>query len=546
MESAEQNRSTPENKKAKQIVLGLVFAAFGIIFLQQITHFYKQEKNDKLDGDIVPSESPSFSLGNWWDGNFQEQSNNYLNENFGFRNLLVRMNNQILYSLFRRTNTKEVIIGKDNNFFIEGYVNALNSVEYIGEDAINDTLEGLKFIQNKLSEIDKTFLVILAPSKARIYKEFLPDDYLPKEQRRTNYDAYVEGMKRMGINFLDFNAIYSAKKGKTKYPLFPQTGAHWSRLEAVIAADTILKYLSYLSKNDLPEIVIDKIEEKDYLEPPDDDIVKGMNLMFTPQTVKMGYPEYHIKTTNKVKKSALVIGDSFWWDIFLRKIPRKVFKTNEFWYYCRDAYGSTILGNKPVSGLDWKRRILQNDLVIIVCAESNYGRLGFGFVGNAVNALKKEISPTQEELSAIKENITTDAAWMEQIRKKAAERKLSVDSLLNETALWSFKYFGPPLKKITLEDVIKSIKDNQEWYNGLKNRAKNENVPFDTLLKKDATWFYNTMVEEENEGLSLPKIIELIKNTPDWMKQIREKAARKNISVDSMIVLDAIWYRDNH
>ena len=38
--------------------------------------------------------------------------------------------------------------------------------------------------------------------------------------------------------------------------------------------------------------------------------------------------------------------------------------------------------------------------------------------------------------------------------------------------------------------------------------------------------------------------IEAIKNSPEWLEQVKAKAIQKNISLDSMILLDAIYMTD--
>jgi len=35
--------------------------------------------------------------------------------------------------------------------------------------------------------------------------------------------------------------------------------------------------------------------------------------------------------------------------------------------------------------------------------------------------------------------------------------------------------------------------------------------------------------------------IQAIKNTPEWLEKVNKKAIEKNISLDSMIMLDAIY-----
>jgi hypothetical protein len=42
----------------------------------------------------------------------------------------------------------------------------------------------------------------------------------------------------------------------------------------------------------------------------------------------------------------------------------------------------------------------------------------------------------------------------------------------------------------------------------------------------------------------IAEFIQAIKNSPDWLEQVKEKAKIKNISLDSMILLDAIYMVD--
>jgi hypothetical protein len=53
----------------------------------------------------------------------------------------------------------------------------------------------------------------------------------------------------------------------------------------------------------------------------------------------------------------------------------------------------------------------------------------------------------------------------------------------------------------------------------------------------------NTLVV--NRQTKIDNFIKSIKNSPEWIKNVQEKATLKNIPLDSMILLDAIWMVDN-
>lgn len=593
----------PKAVIVKYALLLCVFGFFLTLFLQQKFHFSKRYKVKELDGYFEPKSLIEFSTNTWFNNAYQRATDDYLHENFGFRNLFVRLNNELKFLLFNKTNARDVIVGKENYLYDVNYINTYNAFEYAGDQAISDTVARLKFLQDTLKALGKNLLIVLAPSKARIYPEYIPKEYIHPSSYRSYYGAYTEEFKKAGINFIDFNHLFLIKKEKSKQLLIPQLGVHWSRLEAVRAADTILKYFSFISGTHLPEIQINQITEKKELESPDDDIVKSMNLLFYPRYKKMAYPEFSVNTTNKVKKNLLVVSDSYWWDIYLQNIPKNSFANNDFWYYFKDVWGNNYLGKKNIKEVDVKRSVLQNDFILIMISESNLDKMGFGFIGSAIHSIKRSISPSKEELELIMDNILKNSEWVKQIFDKSVKRNLSFDSVLVQDAKWYFQNNGPIHKGISLEDLKKSILDNPEWMLAIKNKIPTQKLPLDTLVKMEAISFmqeslkmnpfskkahlrnYKAMVEkirsnsewflkvkdkaalqgidlelmlildaiwqiefdsQNSSNTKIPKsfkeVVKHIKNTPEWMNQVNEKAKKRGLSVDSMIILDALWY----
>jgi hypothetical protein len=325
---------------------------------------------------------------------------------------------------------------------------------------------------------------------------------------------------------------------------------HWSRLEAVRAADTMINYLAAISGADIPRIKITSITKKDTLEAPDNDIVNSMNLLWYPKYKKMAYPEVKIEDKNKQKKNIIVVADSYWWDIYLRDIPKKVFEYNEFWYYNKELWGNNYLGKTDPRKTDIKRHILQSDYIIVLCTESNLSRLGFGFFGQAMSAMRQPIKPTSSELSDIKTAIKNEKAWYSQIQQKASERKLSVDSMLTLDALWYFQRKGPLKKEISLEDVKESIRVNEGWMKEITKKAEERKISLDSMMTEDALWFMKNHLQgtaqKKKEVLTMEIVRDRIAHNYEWMEQSREKAKKRNIPVDSMINMDARWYMEQN
>lgn len=552
------SESTINNKRSvflkRTILIVCILAPFYILFTQQYFRFIKSYKVEKLDGYFIEKVYNSFQIENWFNGDYQKTTEEYLNEGFGFRNLYLRLYNQLKFNVFKKTSTFGVVIGKENYLYEINYINAHNAIEYIGDNAINDTIQRIKFLQDSLQTLGKTLLIVMAPSKAHIYPEYIPDELIKTPQNRTYYDAYTKGFTASNVNYIDFNQMFLNKKNKSEHLLFPQLGVHWSRLEAVLATDTILKYLSAKSQTPLPEIKINSVVVKNELESPDDDIIKSMNLLYYPKHKSQAYPKFTIDSVNKFKKNIMVIADSYWWDIYLQEIPKNVFANNEFWYYNKEMWGNNYLGKTDPKTVDIKRHILQSDYIVLICTESNYDKMGFGFISSAINNLKRKITPTAQEIEDIRADILKNKEWVDQIKDKANKRNLTFDSVLVEDIHWRFQYKGPLKQTISMEDVIASIKVNETWLNEIREKAKKENVSEDEMIKRDARWFMETVLKvkpteqtPDNKPKNFNEVVNFIRKTPEWMNQINEKAKQRGLSVDSMITLDAIWYmQENH
>lgn len=530
----------------KKFLLAFVLFPFFVLYLQQIQPIISLKP---LKGYFIAKTYSPFEIKNWFNGQYQQTTESYVNEEFGFRTVFLRANNQIKFWLFTKTTAEGVIIGKENYLYEKAYIDAYNGKLFMGDKALNDTISKLKILQDTLKTLGKELLIVMAPSKARLYPEFIPDELIKEKSKWNNYDYLSEQFKKAGIQYIDFNVIFQQKKKSSQELLFPQLGVHWSRIEAVYAADTIVNYLSWVSKTNLPRIVITKTYISDTLQSPDNDIIEGMNTLMYPKFKKMKYPEIEIDMVDRVKKNAIVVADSYWWDIYSRDIPKRVFQNNEFWYYNQELFGSSYLGKTDPKSVDIKRHLLFSDYIILLCTETNLSRLGFGFIGNAITALRKPISPTETEVNSIIEFIKNTSTWYKDVEAKAQKEKRTLENQLQLDANWYFQKKGPIKLEIPLEDIKASIKLDEKWYNEVVLKANERNISVDSMMTIDAIWFKDNVLNynpPKKPLIGLEKAKELIIHNPSWMKEIREKAKDKNISVDSMITLDAIWYMDHN
>lgn len=471
----------------KYLSYTLFFLILVFLFCNMVQDYAKFNWQSKqLDGFFVQAQKDTFSWSKWFDGSYPEKTTAYLNENFGFRNFYVRLYNEQRFLLFRKTVVKDMIIGKNDYLYQWGQVMEYNGDCCIGEKAVNDTVQKLVVLKEKLATLGKKILVVLAPNKVRVYAEFMDQEKNRGPVKKCNYEFYRKSLAAHGVDFIDFNQWFGLKKDTSRYELIPKLGCHWSRLEAIRGADTILRRLSMMAANDLPEIKINRIRELDTMQAPDDDAIKSMNLLWYPTYKKMAYPEFEVIHKERAEKSILVVSDSFWWDIFLQKIPVYAFRNDEFWYYSKDAYGSRMTEKQDVSKIDVKRHILQADYILIIVTESNLSVFGFGFISKALAALDKEIKPTPQEVEDYKNAILDNKEWSAQIVKAAHDMKMPVDSALKMNINYMFQLHGPADREPTVEEIVRKIKGNPEWLAQIKKGAEEKGLNIDTAIRQNA------------------------------------------------------------
>jgi len=474
-----------QNISFKRFLLACILFFLSLNIFQDLFPIRRLQR--PLEGSFELKEKEPFTLQKWFDGTFSENAGECLNERFGARNLYVKLNNQVRFSLFNVTKVRDFVVGKNNYFYQQGYINEYNGLNFSGEKAVNDSIALLKQLQDQLKSLGKNVLVVLAPSKARIYPEYLPDHMVTGPTEHCHYVAYVNALKKQGIDFIDFNNWYLRKKKNAKYLIFPQFGVHWSRLEAVYAMDTIIKRFSFITKQPFPEIKINKLVELDTLQQPDDDAIRSMNLFFLPRFKKMAYPEYEVIHKERANQNLLVISDSFWWDIYGNRIPEKTFKNNEFWYYNKEMCGNMYLGKTELKNIDIKRHLLQYNDILIICSESNLNNFGFGFLNMAVREMKREIEPTSREMEEYKTLINGTPEWKKYIILKAEKRKMPLEEMMIQEIRWVFQQLGPRFREPTIDNAVIQIKNDPPRLEQITHDAIKNGENLDSAIKRIAT-----------------------------------------------------------
>lgn len=550
-----------------------------------------------LNGDFVLPEKPQLQKTGWLSGDFQENYESYLEQQLGLHNVLVRLFNQIDYTLFRIPHAEGVVIGKKSVLFEHDYLRAWTGEDFIGERTWDKKLGKLKFLQDYLRENYSTDLVlVLEPSKARFEPEYIPDPYVEQKKEPANYNYIVSKANNLNIRFLDLNALYMKMKDTSRYLLYPKYGVHWSIYGMILMADTLIRYLENLSGIDMPDMYIQRIVLSDSLRDTDYDAAKPMNLLCELPHGPMAYPELIFEQNPaKTKPSVLVVGDSYYWNIFNVYIPQNLFSNEAFWYFNALVYPDTYYDTTWVSDLDIRAEVEKQDIVLLMVTERFLFKYDWGFIDALYTLYAPDIEPDLHNAyeNGVRMNIglfntlveragkqgksleeivhqeadflfsrdsltgylnqygpfyyeriiANDSNWMKTVINQSTEQHLTVEQALKRNADYMFWKEFPELHKRwhSTQEIRNRIANDSTLLASARIRFAPYFLPDSEIINQEACRQYRETVRDQERQARLAQIEQSIRNDPEWLKTVEEKAKQQNRTLDEMIRLDALW-----
>ena len=359
----------------------LLILIIGFLFLPMIQQMRMLVEIKPLDGSYSSIEKPGFRLTDWFEGKYQKAQESYVDQEVGFRSFLVRTYNQIHYNLFNQARANNVTVGKEDYLYDESYINAYLGRDFIGQKNVSDKVAKLQKISDTLRAQNIDIIVVFAPGKGSFYPEFIPESYEPNRKTITNHQAYAKELKKSNMHFLDLNSWFISMKGKSKYPLFPKTGIHWSVYGEVLALDTLANYVQKIRNIQLPKMVLDKVDISDTVRGTDDDIEKGMNLIFNIPDLKMGYPVLSfIEKDTDVNLKVITVADSYYWGVFGQGLSGRIFADEQFWYYNREIHSRFLPQSKLVKDVNIRKEVEKREVVVLLFTDANLPDFAYGFI----------------------------------------------------------------------------------------------------------------------------------------------------------------------
>lgn len=397
-----------------------------------------------LEGVTIQTEKVCLNFSNFSSAKYQVWIEKHLSETFAFREPIIRFYNQCIWTLFGKTHCENVSIGKDHWLFneksVKNHYEGLMS-EYANNEeqlikGFDRDISLLKKLQDMLKEHGTEIFVLMLPSKDLIYPEYLPNNTKYQENNSTRaYDYYSKAFAENGIQHLDIVSYFKKIKDKVDYPLFPKAGMHWSNIACAHASDTIIRYMEYLCGKNFPNIEVGKT----YLAKtrrPDNDMARLLNIASQKIYRKNYYADVDVIPDLTAQKAKMIVmGDSFFWNMSYTLPMNDIFEYYHYWYYFNTIYYDSKHNN--VSEINLAEELKDADVVMISLSATQLYDINHGFISQSIINLSLDDNETIDSiLTNIKNNIKNDESWYNSVKNKAKTKGISVEEALTQDAIY--------------------------------------------------------------------------------------------------------------
>lgn len=419
---------------------------FSIIVLQCLLLFQTITKHFELKplaGVTTEVVKPKLTFKTYIDGSYQNDLEAFCRQKLGFREWLIRIYNQYLWSCYRKTSNKNILVGKDDWLFEEIYVR--DYYEGSMYEITDDTAEMRKIfetealrlwkVQELLKEHNIHIFVNITPSKDVIFPEYLPENtsYTRPVGLRA-YDFYKKRFDELGIHYVDNVAVFKELKDSVDYQLYTKTGSHWTNIASVYVFDSIIHYMEIIGNQNLNDL---EIGEKYHAKTrrPDDDLEQLLNLYFPIKAPENYYTTVNVKEdTTSAKPYMTVIGDSYHW-VTIYNIPLlKIFQKVPYWFYNSTIYEDDE--HQTTLDLDFEKELMRNDYIMLSYGPYALYRLGSYFLPKALVYLCYDQSTIDSVADGLIQYFKNDPKLYDEMLEMAKEQNRSVDRVMYDNAVY--------------------------------------------------------------------------------------------------------------
>jgi alginate O-acetyltransferase complex protein AlgJ len=292
-----------------------------------------------LTGVVAPQQDQlKWTWQAWFSGELQKRFASWYADNLGpARKILIRLTNGIYYLAFDRSlsSNAEIVIGKRRMLFQQVYVR--DACGLGGGVDLEALQRSLRAARQALAGRGIAFAMVISPSKAAVYPQFIPGRYCTGLSRQRAYDRLLPVIAAGAPPIIDGHAITVAAQAASPWPLFARDGLHWNHLGALPTLQPLLALIERQLGRPLVHLKLDRVDVDDHPTWYDSDLGHLLNLPFPLHP----YPTPHAVIGHDAMGRPiriLFVGTSFLWVPFDILAQNGVMSGATFYSYYREIF----------------------------------------------------------------------------------------------------------------------------------------------------------------------------------------------------------------
>ena len=543
-------------RKNNNILYCILFALLmALLFLPLTEAHFKLFKFERLSGVYHKAPKPELTFETYKNGQWQQQSETYIGENFGFRIPVIRLYNQYVYAFYHKTFSNELVIGKDGWLYQKDGV-----VQYYGRMNQRHNLTNEEFEQNLaietrslvkiraiLKEYGVELMTFTLPVKSYLYPEHLrPQRYIDTTFHADVY--YNEQLTKAGFPHINMTPWFQELQKDYPFTLFYEKGSHWAS-GAVLATDSLFRFMETLKGDHLARIVMGtpyEVAEKE-INSKDRDLAELLNIIKIP---KQRMPLYEIPVTieadsNTVYPSALFVGTSYFWYMTPRVPFEKVFSKRDLIFYDAQYYTNEEQTIIDLSKINYLREVLCHDYVLYFKNAPQLYNDGFQFFGKTLIGLCIDDERYRQKMEEVADSLAHYQPidlWERKDYLNYARIKLMRNPELFEelrgTQIPTCR--NPKVKKLLAE---REIRNNKDWSFLMECKAMHDTLDLDKVFEIESGNLLDSKPLIQNDVLFRPYdyFDHLVEMTIDSLRRRPDsQGSRKELRPTAVAIIDSL------
>ena len=219
-------------------------AFFGVLVLMFVLNIATEDVLYSDQENRVFQQLPKFSFGNYLSGRFESQLDNYVSDQFAFRNTFIKIKS-----------SADLTIGqiKANGVFKAKDSYLMEDIAYPDEASFRADINALEQFRKKYKK--KKMYFMLVPNAANILSDKLPGGVVTHDQNE-DMDRLFSAVKEMGYKPVDVREELT--EASKKQQVYYRTDHHWTTDGAYVAFKKAAKVMKLKSETEYEAYTVKK------------------------------------------------------------------------------------------------------------------------------------------------------------------------------------------------------------------------------------------------------------------------------------------------